>query len=37
MLVQLLPEDLLVVLGVSHLVAEEVPVALAEVLEANQV
>ena len=37
MLVQLLHEDLLHVLGVPHLVVEEVPVALAEVLEANQV
>lgn len=37
LLVQLLPGDLLAVLGVPQLVAEEVPVALAEVLEANQV
>lgn len=33
--VQLLPGDLLAVLGVPQPVAEEVPVALAEALEAN--
>lgn len=33
----LLPEDLLVVLGVPRLVAEGVPVALVVVLEASQV
>lgn len=37
LLVQLLPGDLLAVLGVPHLVAEEVPVALVEALEAKQV